>query len=219
MQQNITKHTIEAVIFDMDGVLVNSEQVWPQVKGNFFYELSDTWSSDLEYKILGKSLKGIHEFMVAEFGATISFEEFKQRYTDKAQEVYEQRVSLMPGAQETLAAVSAQSLPLALASSSLHSWIDMVVDRFDLRNYFQHIVSSEDVNSVGKPAPDIYLYTAKKLQIVPENCLVIEDSKHGIASAKAAGMIAIGYEYPENEQDLTEADYVINNLSKILEFF
>lgn len=207
---------IKAVIFDMDGVLVDSEHWWPKVEGDFYERITDwKWvKNDIE-KFIGKSIPDMYRALTAEYSVNIDSVAFFNEYNRMARDVYAQ-ARLMPHARETLEGFYSRSLPLALASSSPHSWINIVTSRFALAQYFSEIVSSEDVGFAGKPAPDVYLYTAQKLNIEPAHCLVIEDSENGILSAKAAGMTAIGYRTPNNQnQDLKKADIIIADLAEI----
>ena len=112
--------------------------------------------------------------------------------------------------------IKTRKIPIALASSSLREWIEIVLNRFDLNPFFDVIVSAEDIDAPGKPAPDIYLYTAKKLGLLPGECLVIEDSYHGVTAAKSAGMFCIGFRNGFNEkQDLSSADFIANGYKEL----
>lgn len=208
----------QAIIFDMDGVLVDSEHWWPKVKGDFFARAAKRhWDSIDERRIIGTSLRDIHFLLQKEYGATMNYENFEAAYTVMAREVYGKKVRLMSCVREVLEHFSSRKTALALASSSLHSWIAMVMERFDLQRYFAVLVSAEDVGSRGKPRPDIYLHTARLLNITPNKCVVIEDSTYGVASAKAAGMRVVGVKSdPYLGQDISGADAVISDLCALL---
>jgi HAD superfamily hydrolase (TIGR01509 family) len=127
-----------------------------------------------------------------------------------AEDIYANKVALLPGFPDLLALLREKDIPAALASSSPRSWINLVLDRFDLKRVFQAVVSSEEVAGRGKPAPDIYLYTARKLEVEPSGCVVIEDSRNGVLSARAAGMYCVGIRNGFNdEQDLSAANIII----------
>ncbi|HCA66853.1 MAG TPA: hypothetical protein DEP11_01195, partial [Candidatus Jacksonbacteria bacterium] len=133
--------------------------------------------------------------------------------------VYMVHAELNGHVKETLEAIRGSKIPIALSSSSPHSWINMMLSRFSLAQYFSVVASSEDVGFVGKPAPDIYLYTAKLLNIAPRECAVIEDSRNGVLSAVSAGMIAIGYRTLYNpNQDLSKARAIITDLMDIASY-
>jgi HAD superfamily hydrolase (TIGR01509 family) len=206
----------KAIIFDMDGVLVDSEHWWQKLGQKFYTKLLGKWNKKNQHQIIGRSLKDIHRILQNKYGLKMSWPEFMNNYNQMAKQVYQKQCNLMPGALEVLDFLAGANIKLALASSSFRSWIDMALKRFDLVDYFNAIISAQDVGSRGKPAPDIYLCTAQKLQTDPARCIVVEDSKNGILSAKAAGMIAIGYQTPDNNgQDLRQADIIINNLKNL----
>lgn len=216
----MTKFKPLAIIFDMDGVLVDSETWWCKFEDEFYLQIMPNWNKDDHHLIIGQSIKGVYETLSNKYELKSSWEQFRDKYHEHAGEIYQKQASLMPGVLETLKHFKKNNLPMALASSSFHSWIEMVVTRFDIKKYFKIIISSEDVGSRGKPAPDIYLYTADKLGVDPAQCLVIEDSTNGVLSAKAAGMTVVGFK-PANEpeQDVSRADYVITKLSDLLELW
>lgn len=211
-------YSIQAIIFDMDGVLVDSEFWWCKFEDQFYREIMPDWNEQDHGQVVGQSLKDIHQLLSQKYQLRLSWPEFQARYHAEASNIYQTQVNLMPGAAEVLADLAERGIILALASSSFHSWIEMVVERFDIKKYFKIIVSSEDVGERGKPAPDIYLFTAKKLGVDPQDCLVIEDSTNGILSAKAAGMTAVAYKSARNpSQKYDKADSVIDDLTLIYE--
>jgi len=206
-----------AVIFDMDGVLVDSEHWWAPLQDKFFTELVGQWNEKSRQGIMGRSLKDIHSVLQTKYGLKMGWLEFADSYGQRAKPLYQKQCNLMPGLPQVLDRLKQQSLKLALASSSFHSWIEIVLERFALKKYFEAVVSAEDVGLRGKPAPDIYFYTAQRLQVKPRECIVIEDSTNGILSAKASGMTAVGYQTPFNSgQDLKRADEIIKDLNQIL---
>lgn len=208
---------IKAVIFDMDGVLVDSEQWWFQTTKEWLSGLiGKTWDEKKEARITGKSVPDIYRSLNEYYSLSISEQEFFDVYNVMAQDVYMRRASLTPHVRQTLEAIQGCTILLALASSSPHSWIKIMLSRFSLAPYFAVIVSSEDVGFAGKPSPDIYLYTAQKLSVSPKQCVVIEDSRNGVLAAKAAGMVALGYRTPHNQnQNLDKADIIITDLAEI----
>jgi len=210
----------KAIIFDMDGVLVDSEHWWQIWEKKFLSKTLSRWDNQHQKAIIGRSLKDIHGILQNKYGLKMNWPEFMNNYNQMAKQVYQKQCNLIPNALKILDLLSQKEVKLALSSSSFRSWIDMMLKRFSLADYFDAIVSAQDVGSHGKPAPDIYLYTAQKLQIDPAYCIVVEDSKNGIVSAKAAGMVAIGYQTPDNmEQNLRQADIIINNLKDLRLFY
>ena len=199
-----------AVIFDMDGVIVDSELHWKAVEAEFLQGLVGRWSDEDQRGIIGMSLYDIHARLVDNYGLSQSREEFVHFYKDLSKVIYGERASLIPGFSETIQALVQRGTPIGLASSSPHSWIGMVLDRFALRSHFKVVVSSDDVDGRGKPAPDIYLFAADAIGFDPTRCLAIEDSSKGIKSAKAAGMRCFGLRNGHNDdQDLSESDAVL----------
>ena len=199
-----------AVIFDMDGVIVDSELHWKAVEAEFLQGLVGRWGDDDQRGIIGMSLYDIHARLVDNYGLTQTREEFVHFYKDLSKVIYGERSGLIPGFSETIQALVGSGTTIGLASSSPHSWIGMVLDRFALRGHFRAVVSSDDVQGRGKPAPDIYLFAADALGVRPRKCVAIEDSSKGIRSAKAAGMCCFGLRNGHNDdQDLSEADGVL----------
>jgi HAD superfamily hydrolase (TIGR01509 family) len=193
----------------MDGVLVDSELHWKQVEGYFLHSLVPGWLPEDQEKIIGLSVHSVYEMLVADYGLKSTKEAFLKRYHDMAREIYQKRVSLIKPFPHLLKVLKEHGVPTALASSSPRLWIGMMLDRFNLGDSFDVVISADELAGKGKPAPDIYLLTARRLDVEPEECLVIEDSRNGVLSAKAAGMYCIGFRNGFNEeQDLSEADEV-----------
>ena len=203
-----------AVIFDMDGVIVDSELHWKAVEAEFLQGLVGSWGDEDQRGIIGMSLYDIHQRLVDRYQLQISREEFLHFYRDLSKIIYGERASLIPGFSETIQSLVDGGVRVGLASSSPHSWIGMVLDRFNLRPHFTAVVSSDDVEGRGKPAPDIYLFAAGVMGIAPERCLAIEDSSKGVTSAKSAGMRCFGLRNGHNEdQDLSAADAVLDGFA------
>ncbi|HBH45912.1 MAG TPA: haloacid dehalogenase [Candidatus Jacksonbacteria bacterium] len=206
-----------AVIFDMDGVLIDSEKWWPLFERKFFIEILGKWSMPLHREVVGRSIKDIHQILTQHHGLKMNWQEFRQAYDVAALDLYNRQCSLMPGARAVIEHCAKKGINLAVASSAFRSWIDLVLTRFELTIFFKVVVSAEDVGGRGKPAPDIYLASLDKLGLPPEKCLVIEDSKNGILAGKAAKIKVIGYRTPDNVGvDLSAADQEIANLEEII---
>jgi HAD superfamily hydrolase (TIGR01509 family) len=205
-----------AVIFDMDGVLVDSELHWKKLEGFFLQSLVPTWSAGDQGKIIGLSVHDLYSMLTTDYGLQKSKEEFLDLYHVMARDIYTVHVSLIEPFPRLLADLKARAVPVALASSSPRAWIDMMLERFSLAELFTEVVSSDELQGKGKPAPDIYLLTAQRLGVPPEQCLVIEDSRNGVLSAKAAGMYCIGFRNGFNEeQDLSDADILLDSAAAI----
>lgn len=202
-----------ALIFDMDGVIVDSELHWKSTEGFFLQSLIPDWTSAEQDRIIGLSVHDVYRLLTQEYGVRLSKEQFLEMYQGMAEEIYGEKSSLIPGFCELLAWLKEQGVPVALASSSPMSWIDIVLDRFDLRSSFEVVVSADELEAGrGKPSPAIYLLTAERLGVAPQRCVVIEDSMNGALSAKGAGMFCIGFRNGFNEeQDLGAADVIVDS--------
>ncbi len=206
---------MKAVIFDMDGVIVDSEKHWKKAELNLFGQLVSQWTVEDQQKIIGLNVKDTFEILKSQYNLKESEEVYMAQVTEIANHVYEHQANLTEGFSEVIKEIHKQNIPIGLASSSLKSWITTVLNRFQLTPYFQVVVSAEEINAPGKPAPDIYLYAAKKLGVLPKDCVVIEDSTHGVASAKSAGMTCIGIRNGFNDhQDLSKANQIINGFKE-----
>jgi len=207
---------MNAVIFDMDGVIVDSEIHWKTVEGYFLQSVIPTWRSSDQDKIIGMGVHDLYTLLSNEYGLQKTKEQFLELYQEMANEIYGQKVSLLEGFPALLSTLNTHHIPVALASSSPVSWIDIMLDRFGLRAAFKVIVSADELHGEGKPSPAIYLLTAKRLGVSPAACIAIEDSKNGVLSAKNAGMFCIGLRNGFNvEQDLSRADMVISSFAEL----
>jgi HAD superfamily hydrolase (TIGR01509 family) len=207
---------MKAVIFDMDGVIVDSERHWKMLEGFFLRSLVPAWGEADQGRIIGLSVHDLYRMLVSEYGVTETQERFMALYFEMAQQIYAEKVSLLPGFRDLLARLLERDVPLGLASSSPLPWIDIVLDRFYLHPYLPLVVSADELQGQGKPLPAIYLLTAQRLGVEPERCIVIEDSLNGVLSAKSAGMYCIGLRNGFNdEQDLSAADIIINSFDEL----
>ncbi|HUP27103.1 MAG TPA: HAD family phosphatase [Chloroflexia bacterium] len=207
---------MHALIFDMDGVIVDSELHWKSLEGYFLQSLIPAWTPTDQDKIIGLSTHDLYRLLTSEYGLQQSKDEFFDTYNNMAREIYTQKVSLLDGFLDLLHGVRAEELPVALASSSPRPWIEMVLDKFSLHEAFDVVVSADELHGEGKPSPAIYLLTAQKLGVEPARCVVIEDSEKGVLSARRAGMFCIGLRNGFNdEQDLSAADIVVTGFREL----
>lgn len=207
----------------MDGVIIDSEKYWKQAELTLFGEWLPQWTKKDQQKIIGMNVNDTYRVLANTYGLSITREEYLRRINGVALEVYRNQCNLIEGFMELIKKLKQTDLKIALASSSLKEWIDIALSRFKLKPFFSIMISAEDIDGHSKPAPDIYLHTAKKLGVSPNECIVIEDSRHGVTSAKAAGMKVIGLRNGFNEaQDLSLADmevmgYQDSQLKKLFE--
>jgi HAD superfamily hydrolase (TIGR01509 family) len=206
---------MDAVIFDMDGVIVDSEIHWKTTEGYFLQSLIPTWSVHDQERIIGLGVLDLYTLLANTYHLQKTKEQFLEIYQEMADEIYGQKVSLMEGFAELLRALNSKNIPVALASSSPTSWINIMLERFNLRDSFKVVVSADELAGQGKPSPAIYLLTAKRLGVRPDRCIAIEDSKNGVLSAKNAEMFCVGYRNGFNEeQDLSRADIIIHHFAE-----
>ena len=206
---------MDAVIFDMDGVIVDSEIHWKTTEGYFLQSLIPTWSVNDQDRIIGLGVLDLYLLLANTYHLQKTKEQFLEIYQEMANEIYGQKVSLMEGFTDLLNALNSKNIPVALASSSPASWINIMLERFSLRDSFKVVVSADELAGQGKPSPAIYLLTATRLGVRPDKCIAIEDSKNGVLSAKNAEMFCVGYRNGYNEeQDLSRADMIIHHFAE-----
>lgn len=209
----------EAVIFDMDGVLVDSEPVYHEWEKDFFRQYGIELPDEVYRCTLGRSETDVEDFLEKFWLKEGRSEDFRSLYEAyyEAPEFPEldYKTVLNDGVKELLSFCRKEELKTALASSSGMADIKKMLSDCGLQEYFQAVVSGEQFRK-SKPDPEIYLYTAKLLNVPPENCVVIEDSKAGISAAKAAGMYTIAKEEKRFPVDQSEADKRVEKLMDII---
>jgi HAD superfamily hydrolase (TIGR01509 family) len=207
---------IEAVIFDLDGVLLDSEQVWDEVREELVRERGGRWHERAQADMMGMSSLEWSRYMHVELGLGEPPEEISAEVVRRMLDRYRERLPLIDGAAEAVERLAAR-WPLGVASSSNRELIDAALEASGLARLFNISVSSEEV-ALGKPAPDVYLQAARRLGVEPSRAAAIEDSRNGLLSARAAGMrvIAIPNEhFPPGEDALAAADAVLDSLKDL----
>ena len=207
---------IEAVVFDMDGVLIDSEPVWERVRRGFVADRGGHWPADAQDRMMGMSTAEWSAYLAADFGIGLTPQQVARQVIVAMAAEYEKHLPLLPGAIDAVRALSGQ-WPLAVASSSPRSLIETVLATADLASAFAAVVSSEEVPR-GKPAPDVYLAAADRLSVPPKSCAAIEDSSNGLRSAAAAGFTVIAIprpEYPPAPDALASARLVLPSLANL----
>jgi HAD superfamily hydrolase (TIGR01509 family) len=185
---------IEAVVFDLDGVIVDSEPVWEQVRRQVVTEHGGRWLPDAQQRLMGMSTGEWARYLSQDLGVGLPPPAVAAMVIERMQARYRDGVPLMPGAAGAVRRLAAR-WPLGLASSSPPALIDAVLDGAGLRECFAAALSTEQV-SRGKPAPDIYLAVTDRLGFPPEACAAVEDSTNGLRSAAAAGLQVIAVPHP-----------------------
>jgi HAD superfamily hydrolase (TIGR01509 family) len=207
---------IGAVVFDLDGVIVDSEHVWDSAREALARERGGRWHEQAQRDMMGMSSTEWSRYMHDVIGLKDSPEEISAEVVRRLEATYREELPLIDGALEAVARL-AERWPLGVASSSNRPIIDLVLELSSLDRFFRATVSSEEV-ARGKPSPDVYIEAARRLGSDPEETAAIEDSRNGILSAKAAGMrvIAIPNErFPPGEEALAEADVVLGSNSEL----
>jgi len=208
----------QSFIFDMDGVLINSEMIYTEMERRNFDELGLHISPEEHRSFQGTATDEMWAKLREKYRIPHSIEELVAMTNDLTIPVFQQleKMPLMPKVEQLIKILHDKRVPMALASSSFPDVIDLVVQKSGMTKYFMEVVNSRMAGK-SKPAPDIFLLTAKKLNIEPEKCIVIEDSTNGIRAAKTAGMFCIAYNGPGAEfQDQSEADWIITGYEEII---
>jgi HAD superfamily hydrolase (TIGR01509 family) len=207
---------MDAVIFDMDGVVVDSERYWVPMQNEHLLPRTtgvDVASAD---EITGMASDDVYRYLDAEYGTQVTESEFLALFDDLAVRVYGEKVALIDGFESLVGALRERGSGIGLASSARTDWIGIVLERFDIRDEFDVVVSAEDIAEEGKPKPGIYFHTIRSLSVLPEECVVVEDSSPGVRAAKAAETYCIGFENSSaGNQDLSAADTTVRNPAEL----
>lgn len=207
---------IDAVVFDLDGLLIQTEEVWDEVREELTRERGGRWSDSAQRDMMGMSSTEWSRYMHDELGLAESAEEINDLVVARMADRYRSELPLLPGAVEAVERIGAR-WPLGVASSSNRPLIDLVLELSGLAPLFRATVSSEEV-ARGKPEPDVYLEAARRLGVPSERGAAIEDSDAGIRSASAAGMRVIAIpnrSFPPSEDGLAHADVVLDSLADL----
>jgi HAD superfamily hydrolase (TIGR01509 family) len=205
-----------ALVFDLDGVLLDSEQVWNEAKEEMVREHGGEWREDAPRRMMGMSSREWAAYLHDELGVPLDPEEISDEVVRRLERIYRDRLPLIDGAPAAVERFSAR-LPLGLASSSNREIIDLFLELSGLGPHFAVTLSSEEV-ARGKPAPDVYLEVLRRLGADPADGVAVEDSDNGIRAAKAAGVRVVAVpnpHYPPDPEALAEADDVVGSLHEL----
>lgn len=205
---------IKAIIFDMDGVISDTEKVHAAVEtgilGKFGIKMSEDEFSDkyagIPSNVFIRELLGSH-------GVNANVEKIIENKWKKVIKIVGKRVSPMPGALELIKVLKKEKYKLAVGSSSIPEFVELILKKLEIRGYFNAVITIKDVKN-GKPDPEIFLLAAKKLGVKPENCVVIEDGRSGMLAAKRAGMRCVGLVKDKSRKDYP-ADILVESLNKV----
>jgi HAD superfamily hydrolase (TIGR01509 family) len=205
-----------ALVFDLDGVLLDSEQVWNEAKEEVVREQGGRWRKDAPRRMMGMSSPEWAGYLHDELGVPLDPDEISDVVVRRLERIYRERLPLIDGAGEVVERLGAR-LPLGLASSSNREIIDLFLDLSGLGHHFAVTLSSEEV-ARGKPAPDVYLEVMHRMGADAADSIAVEDSENGIRAARAAGMRVVAVpnpHYPPDPTVLAEADDVVDSLHEL----
>lgn len=209
----------KAIIFDMDGTIITTEDAWEQAtrhmlqtKGN----LSDEECNNLMPMMKGASLYSTCNFLKQNFDTKETIEELIEEKQRLAFKLFKSQAKLIEGFAQFHKTLASHNLKTAIATNSSQKSLETVLKYVPLQDFFQeHIYSIDSINKIPKPKPDIYLFAASKLDIDPTSCIAIEDSTHGVAAAKSAGMFCIGINTGKDKKALAQADHIIDHYNEL----
>lgn len=183
----------KAVIFDLDGTLVDSMWMWNAIDAEYLARYKLVCPGDLEKKVEGMSFSETAAYFKQRFGLVDTTEQIKEAWVEMSIEKYRTQVPLKPGAREFLELLSSKGMAAGIATSNARAMVDVVLEALDIGKYFQVVATACEV-AAGKPAPDIYLNVAERLHVKPWDCVVFEDVPAGILAGKRAGMTVFAVE-------------------------
>nr|WP_263324313.1 HAD family phosphatase [Neobacillus sp. Marseille-Q6967] len=204
-----------AVIFDMDGVIVDSEPIFKKMNEELFQKLNIRVSEEIRSQFIGGSAHRKWRLIKEHCDLTESIEVLIKYQSDffRTKNVRFEEI-LFPGVRPLLESLKREGIPIGLASSSDRERINQVIDQCNLHGFFKTVVSGEEFKE-SKPNPEIFLHTSAKLGVEPKRCIVIEDSFNGLTAADRAGMKKIGIKHKQIPMDLSIADFTISSLEEI----
>jgi HAD superfamily hydrolase (TIGR01509 family) len=208
--------SVDAVVFDLDGLLLDSEQLWDEAREELARERGGRWHPAAQRDMMGMSSPEWSRYMHDRIGLRESPEEINRLVVERMLALYDAGLPLLPGAVEAVERLG-ERWPLGLASSSNRPLIDRVLELSGLARWFRVTVSSEEV-ARGKPAPDVYLEATRRLCVDSARAAAVEDSHNGIRAARGAGMAVIAIpnpHFPPGRQALAQADLVLDSLDEL----
>jgi len=205
---------LEAVLFDMDGVLVDSEPLWSEGERLLLARRDLCYSPELKAMMMGRDARDAVDCLKQHYSLEESVDDLIEERNRLMMELFREHLHPIPDALVLLRALHAAQIKTALVSSSAYRLVKLVVEKFNIADFFDLIVSGDQV-AKGKPAPDIYSTAASILGVSPHCCLVIEDAPTGVIAAKAAGMSCVAVSASASEQELVAADRVVTSLAEV----
>ncbi len=202
----------KAAVFDMDGVLVDTEIRWEEFHDEVWGKFGLSDPRKAEEEIVGMNLRDTAAH-IRKYNPALSEDAVYEAFSGAARKVYLDRCELMPGVRELLQEFFRRGILCAIGSSSSLEWIEWVIDRFSLGQYFSHLCSTQTLGIPGKPDPAVYIEAMRRLDVSPKECVIFEDSLRGLRAAVASGARAISVPDPRRDRgDFTIADIVVESL-------
>ena len=207
---------LKAVIFDMDGVLIDSEPFHLIINMRIFNELGINVSFEEYQTFIGTTHEYMWSSLKEKYGLPQKVSELvNMQVSGNIEYLKNEKVEAIKGVIDLLSEIEKENIKIGIASSSPKEVIELVINKLGISNYFRAIVSGEDFEK-GKPAPDIFLEAARLLDTEPMNCVVVEDSEKGVKAAKAAGMKCVGFRnHNTGNQDLSRADLIVDEYNSL----
>ena len=207
---------LEAVVFDMDGVLVDSEEIWDEARRDLALERGLAWPESAQREMMGMSSLEWSRYMHERVGLAETPEEISAEVVRRLEDLYWRHLPLLEGAVQAVERM-AKRFRLGLSSSSNRPIIELVLELAAIADRFEVTVSSEEV-ARGKPAPDVYLEALRRMEVAPARAAAIEDSTNGLLAARAAGMFVVAVPnpvFPPRSDALAGADVVIDSRTEL----
>ena len=204
-----------AICFDMDGVLVQSEDHWVAIQRD---HILPTVAPDDDIPlsaITGRDYTEVYPDLDAEYDLAVSREEYERLFAEAGREIYSEHATMLPGVHELLDSLRDAGVSLALTTSAPWDWIDVIDERFDLLRHFDAAISAQDIDGPGKPAPNIYERGARELGVDPADCWAVEDSTAGARAAVAAGMTVVGFRGDGEAADLSMVHHLADDAAEL----
>jgi HAD superfamily hydrolase (TIGR01509 family) len=217
---------LESIIFDMDGVLVDSEPWHYEIESKLFEQLGLDVPEDVHLTYVGTAADHLYSDLKKRYNLSLSVPELIEWDSEYRVKIFREMDNIKPnpGLIDLLEEIRSSGLKIGIATSSIYELVEIILEKCRINTYFDTITTTDQAGK-SKPAPDVYLLAAKSLGVAPSNCLVFEDSFNGINAAKYAGMFCVAY-HPHNEmlQDISQADKLIHgfeeiNVSQIFKYF
>jgi len=206
---------VKAIVFDMDGVLIDSEPLHLLAYQKYLANFALTFGEDDNHNFLGMKDLDCAKHLIKRYQLEMTALEFVGQKEKVLHELFNEQLKVQPGVFKTLEKAHQLKLPTAIASSATMPTIELVVELTRTSHYFQYLCSGDEVQN-GKPAPDVFLLAAERLGVKPSECLVIEDTYNGVCAAKAAGMMCIAIPCQATKhQDFAHADLVLASMEEV----